>query len=151
MKKKYLKNTNLLKKAKMETEKLNLMKEFRQQLVNFLDEIIDQFPYEGDFVLIRMFIKDQIPVADILGRFIRDLLPFKKVVREKDESFFLNNTILYTGGKIGSDKIDHFKNLWLSDKMDDSDRETIWQWMNLFVDIAESYHKKFGYIKGWEK
>ena len=135
----------------MESEKLNLMKEFRQQLVNFLDEIIEQFPYEGDFVLIRMFIKDQIPVTDILGRFIRDLLPLKDVVKKRDESFFLNNTILYTGGKIGTDKIDHFKNLWLSDKMDSSDRDIIWQWMNLFVDIADSYYKKFGYIPGWQK
>ena len=42
------------------------------ELPKFLDEIIEQFPYEGDFVLIRMFIKDQIPVADILGRFIRE-------------------------------------------------------------------------------
>ena len=65
-----------------ESNKLILMQKFRDQLVTFLDEIIDQFPTECDFVLIRMFIKDQIPVHDILGRFIRDILPLKEHVEK---------------------------------------------------------------------
>ena len=65
-----------------ESKKLRLLEEFRNQLVNFLDELIEQFPMESDFVLIRMFIKDQVPVTDILGRFIRDLLPLKDVVKK---------------------------------------------------------------------
>ena len=94
---------------KMESEKLIIMQEFRNQLVIFLDEIIELFPLEGDFVLIRMFIKDQVPIYDVLGRFIRDILPLKEFVDKRDESFFLNNTILYTGGNLNDDKIDH---LW---------------------------------------
>ena len=132
-----------------EYNKLKLLNEFRTQLVSFLDELIDQFPMEGDFVLIRMFIKDQIPVTDILGRFNRDLLPLKKEVKDRNEKFFLDNTILYTGGKIQSSKIDHFKNLWLSDKLDKSDRETIWDWMDLFMKIGETYENRFGVTNGW--
>ena len=48
-----IENNNL-----MERDRLYLLNEFRDQLVNFLDEIIEQFPRECDFVLIRMFIKD---------------------------------------------------------------------------------------------
>lgn len=134
-----------------ESNKLKLMKEFRDQLVTFLDEIIEQFPTECDFVLIRMFIKDQIPVHDILGRFIRDILPVKEYVEKKDESFFLNNTLLYTGGNISNDKINHFQQLWQSNKLDDEDRETIWKWMACFIKIADCYYNKYGYIHGWEK
>ena len=108
-----------------ESDKLILMREFREQLVNFLDEIIEQFPMESDFVLIRMFIKDQIPVNDILGRFIKEILPLKEYVKNRDEVFFLDNQILYTGGNINLEKIDHFKTLWKSDLLDKDDRETI--------------------------
>ena len=133
-----------------ESEKLQLMKEFREQLVNFLDEIIEQFPMESDFVLIRMFIKDQIPVHDVLGRFIKDILPLKEHVNKRDESFFLDNQILYTGGNIHSERIDHFKNLWKSNSLDKEDRDIIWKWMDCFIKISNKYYTKYGYIKGWE-
>ena len=134
-----------------ESNKLILMQKFRDQLVTFLDEIIDQFPTECDFVLIRMFIKDQIPVHDILGRFIRDILPLKEHVEKREETFFLNNTLLYTGGNISDEKINHFQELWQSDKLDSDDRETIWTWMECFIKISDCYIKKYGYINGWEK
>lgn len=134
-----------------ESNKLILMQKFRDQLVTFLDEIIEQFPTECDFVLIRMFIKDQIPVHDILGRFIRDILPLKEHVEKREETFFLNNTLLYTGGNISDEKINHFQELWQSDKLDTDDRETIWTWMECFIKISDCYFKKYGYINGWEK
>ena len=134
----------------MEEKKLQIMFEFRNQLVTFLDELIEQFPQEGDFVIIRIFIKDQIPVADVIGRFIRDLLPLREQVKAKNQDFFLQNSILYTGASLANDKINHFKNLWLSTQLDDKDREIIWKWMDLFIAIAYKYHKSFGYVHGWE-
>jgi hypothetical protein len=133
-----------------EEKKLNLIREFRMVLVSFLDELIEQFPHEGDFVIIRIFIKDQVPMADVLGRFIRDLLPFANQVKERNERFFLDNTLLYTGASIADNKVNHFKNLWLSDQLDKSDRETVWQWMDALNKIATQYQKQFGFIKGWE-
>jgi len=134
----------------MEEKKLQIMFEFRNQLVAFLDELIEQFPLEGDFVIIRIFIKDQIPVADVIGRFIRDLLPLKEQVKSKDEQFFLQNSILYTGASLANDKINHFKELWQSKQLDNNDRDIIWKWMELFIAIAQKYHKSFGPVPGWE-
>lgn len=133
----------------MDSDHLHIVREFRDQLVNFLDEIIEQFPRECDFVLIRMFIKDQVPIYDVLGRFIRDILPLKKYIDERDEKFFLNHTILYTGGNINDDKIDHFKTLWKSETLDEENREVIWQWMNCLFTIADKYYKRYGYVNGW--
>lgn len=135
----------------MEEKKLQLMAEFRTQLVTFLDELIEQFPQEGDFVIIRIFIKDQVPVADVIGRFIRDLLPLKDQVKSRNQDFFLQNTILYTGASLANDKINHFKDLWLSNQLDEKDREIIWRWMDLFINIAHKYQKSFGSVPGWEK
>jgi hypothetical protein len=131
--------------------KIYLMQEFRTQLVSFLDELIEQFPKEGDFVLIRIFIKDQLPIPDVLGRYIRDLLPFQHQVKQRDESFFLKNQLLYTGGNMAKSRINHFQNLWASDKLDENDREVIWQWMDVFNNIANKYYEKYGYIHGWER
>ena len=75
----------------------------------------------------------------------------KDVVKKRDQQFFLENTILYTGGNIKTDKVDHFKKLWQSDSLDVSDREVIWDWMDLFMRIAGSYHTSFGPICGWER
>jgi len=129
--------------------RIRYMKEFRDQLVVFLDELIEQFPYEGDFVIIRIFIKDQLPIYDVIGRFIRDLLPLKEQVVKRDANFFIQNSLLYTGASLAEEKVNHFKNLWLSNKLDDNDRDIIWKWMDLFISIAEKYHKKFGTVQGW--
>jgi hypothetical protein len=135
----------------MEEKKLQIMMEFRNQLVTFLDELIEQFPQEGDFVIIRIFIKDQIPVCDVIGRFIRDLLPLREQVKAKNQDFFLQNSILYTGASLANDKVNHFKDLWLSNQLDDNDRDIIWKWMDLFITIAYKYHKSFGFVHGWER
>jgi hypothetical protein len=134
-----------------EEKKINIIREFRARLVEFLDELIEQFPHEGEFVIIRIFIKDQVPMADVLGRFIRDLLPFADQVKARDEKFFLNNTLLYTGAAVAQNKVNHFKELWLSNQLEKDDREAAWKWMDLLNAIAMQYYNNFGYIKGWER
>lgn len=130
-----------------EQQKLRFMHEFRSQLINLLDELIEQFPEETDLVFIRIFMRDQIPVSDVLGRYIRDLLPLKHQIDQKDSSFFIQNSVLYT--QIADSKVNHFKDLWLSDKLDDEDRDIIWQWMAVLTKIADQYYQKFGTISGW--
>jgi hypothetical protein len=131
--------------------KMHLMYEFRNQLINFLDELIEQFPEESDLYIIRIFLKDQVPVYDVLGRYIRDLLPLKNEVNQRNENFFLENDILYMESGVALNKVNHFRQLWLSEKLDDNDREMIWRWMDLLNNIGSQYFKKFGYISGWEK
>lgn len=131
-----------------EIKKLKLIREFRSQLVRFLDELIEQFPKEGDLILIRIFIKDQIPMADVLGRYIRDILPFKKEVDERNEEFFLKHSVLYQN--VTSSKVDHFRELWKSDILEEEDRKIIWEWMDVFNIIALNYQQTFGSISGWE-
>jgi len=134
-----------------ESLKISLMYDFRTQLLNFLDELINQFPEESDFIIIRIFMKDQVPVYDVMGRFIRDLLPLKKQVDDRNERFFLDNTILYVQNGLAENKVNHFQELWKSDKLDDNDRKMIWMWMDLLNNIAGQYYNKFGYVPGWEK
>lgn len=134
-----------------ESLKLKLMYEFRKILISFLDELIEQFSDETDLYIIRIFFSDQVPIYDILGRFIRDLLPLKPIVDNRQQKFFLENDIFYSQKGVSMNKVNHFRELWLSEKLDDSDRETIWKWMDILMKIGNQYYQKFGYVSGWEK
>jgi len=128
----------------------DLQLKFRDMLVEFLDELITSyFPTETELIFMRMIVK-QAPVQDLLGRFIRDLLPLKKFVIEKNDEFFLNNTLLYIDGKFSSEKENHFKELWKSDILDHEDRDLIWDWMKSFIKISEVYEQKYGKVPDWE-
>ena len=48
----------------------SILQQFKDNLVSFLDELIDVFPSESELILLRIFIKDQIPTEDILNKFI---------------------------------------------------------------------------------
>tara|TARA_B100000900_G_scaffold403249_1_gene410107 strand:+ start:606 stop:1115 length:510 start_codon:yes stop_codon:yes gene_type:complete len=143
-----------------EKKRLKLLVYFRTQLIKFLDELIGQFPKRGEFIFLRIFINDQIPVEIVVGRFIVEVLPYKYLVKNKDANILLNSDII-TDALIGnsatdSDRkenlqmADSFKKLWLDDSLTDDDRETIWKWFNLFVQIAEKYYKTYGCLPGWE-
>jgi len=121
------------------TSKIQILTEFKTNLVNFLDELIEQFPEEGDLIVLRIFLNDQVPIADIMKTFVEKLLPLKEVVKKRDERFFLNNNILFE--KLNKDKVNHFRTLWTSPKLDSDDKDVIWAWYDLFISIAERYAK----------
>lgn len=123
--------------------------EFRKQLVAFLDELIQQFPTETDLIVARIFIKDRANVEDLMGRFIRDILPHRERVQQRDSSFFLEHSLLYSDA--ASDKVDHFQALWKSDRLDEQDRDAVWRWMDVFVRMAQRYVTQFGDVPGWAK
>jgi hypothetical protein len=132
---------------------LKLLQTFKNQIIKFLDELIEQFPTDAEFVLIRVFVKDQIPLGDVLGRFIKECLPHHQQIKNKNESFFLESDIIVSalgGSKMGMDVMEKLKSLWRSERLDNDDRDMIWKWMGLFFQIAETYKAKYGYVVGWE-
>ena len=135
--------------------KMYYMKEFRTYLVQFLDELIEHFPQEPNFVIMRIFIKDQVPVASVIGKFIRDILPYREQSQKRDSKFFADHPFLYITQQdmdsIGKEKINYFTKLWNSDALDDNDRNTIWEWMDLFMEFANKYYTQYGYVLGFEK
>ena len=119
--------------------KIQILIDFKNSLVNFLDELIEQFPEEGDLVVARIFLNDQVPIEQIMNVVITKLLPLKDMVKRKDEDFFINNNVLFE--QINKDKVNRFKILWRSDRLDNEDRLVIWRWYELFISLAEKYQK----------
>ena len=58
--------------------------ELRTQLVKFLDELIQQFPKESNFVIIRIYIKDQLTVDNVMNRFLKYMYIHKDKVKNRD-------------------------------------------------------------------
>ena len=116
---------------------VKLLAELRSNIVTFLDELIDQFPSEGDLILARIFLKDQVPITDIMNAFITKALPVREKVKARDESFFLENNVLFE--RLDTGKVSYFKTLWT--KLDDENRQIVWRWFDLFISIVDRYQK----------
>lgn len=116
---------------------IEILTQFKKNLIQFLDELIAQFPEEGDLVIARIFLNDQIPIADVMNTFIRKLLPLESQVAERNENFFLENNLLFD--TIDKNKVNHFKRMWRSDRLDSEDRVVIWKWYDSFIFLSKKY------------
>ena len=118
---------------------IQILTEFKKNLVNFLDELIDQFPEEGDFVIFRIFINDQLPIQEVMNYFITDILPHKITIKARDDKIFTENNILQFGPDKSKSGV--IKRIWRSQKLDAHDREMIWKWFDTFIFFVEKYQK----------
>ena len=122
---------------------IQVLSEFKNGLISFFDELVDQFPQEGDLVIIRIFLKDQILIEDVMIIFnnslYKDENKLKKMIKDRNESFFLEENNIF--GSISKNKVNNFKKLWRSGLLDDQDKLVVWKWIDSFVYLAEKYSK----------
>lgn len=122
------------------SSELELLIQLKTQLVNFLDELIESFPSEPDFVIFRIFVNDRIPIADIMKYITINLCPLQEMVKNRDETFFFNHNILFEKfNEAESSKVNHFKRLWSSGNLDKEDKEVIWRWFQSFIYLGNKY------------
>ena len=122
----------------------DIEKQFKNALISFLDELIGQFPQEGDLVIFRIFLKDRIPISNVLNYCVLKILPLKDMIVDRNEDFFLNHCSLFENIDIDNnkkDKVNNLKRLWRSEYLDDDDKRVIWEWFDSFVYLAEKYQK----------
>lgn len=119
---------------------LHILKEFHCNIITFLDELIEQFPTEADLILVRLFLKDSVPYVDIINTFIKECLPHKQAISERDEKVFLENDLALFSN-FNKSKVNHFRVLWKSSILNEEDRDIIWKWFDTFIYLAEQYQK----------
>lgn len=119
-----------------------LLIEFKTQLIVFFDELISQFPQEGDLIVLRLFLSNQIDIRDVMNIFNHKIntndQELRRMIKDRNESFFLEHNIF---DNLGKDKISHFKKLWLSGHLDPEDKQVIWNWIDAFVYLGDKYMK----------
>lgn len=114
---------------------IQILEKFHKSLVSFFDALIDMFPNEKDFILIRILIKDQIPSTQIMSYFemVATNNDIMTSIERRNERFFLENVLF---SKIS--KSDVFKNLWLT-KLENDDKKMIWDWVDAFMKMTLNY------------
>ena len=64
---------------------IEVLTEFKTQLILFFDELISQFPGEGDLVVIRLFFSNQIPIQNIINIFNHKINTNKELAESMGE------------------------------------------------------------------
>lgn len=113
---------------------------FKKLLLSFCDEIIEQFPNEGDFVILKMFIDLQIPIATLMDEFNlqinRKEQKIRKMISDRNDDFFVNeNPFTF----VSNDRVNRLSALWQDESMHSDDKDVIWQWIDSFVKVCDKY------------
>jgi hypothetical protein len=119
---------------------VQLLQILKSQLLVFFDELIALHPKEKDFLVMRFFIKDQVPIIAVMDYIIQKLVPLESYIVARDERFFLEHQVLFEDlkDKTSTNKVNYFKQLWL-ETTDDENKAVFWNWFECFVNIAKRY------------
>ena len=116
---------------------VDIANKFKNNLVKFIDELIEMFPEETQFVTFRLMVKDQIPIGMIMDHFVNNVLPVKDSIKKRDDRIFTESNVLAMG--LDSDDANLFRRIWISSNLDKDDRAVIWKWLDAFVNMADQY------------
>ena len=139
---------------------IKILTSFKKNLVDFFDELIQQFPRDSELIIIRTFIQHQAIIDLLMKKFTTSInksvsinnkqVQVRTLISTRDESLFINHNLFFFCEKdhddntpesrtINKDNANHFKTLWLSGRLDKDDKEVVWNWLNSFVELADKF------------
>ena len=121
------------------SQKIKLLSNFRQNLIKLFDDLIGEFPAEGDFIALRIFFDQQMPIEDVMEGFIYEMLKpnVREMIKQRNEEFFLEHNSLFKA--LSNSKVDYHKRLWR--QMDTDNKNILWQYMDAFVYFGTKYQE----------
>ena len=116
-----------------------ILNQLRDQVLNLLDDLLTICPNEPDILLVRLFFENQIDPERLMKGFDKWVMPWKVEIKEHNEKFFEKNDHIF--GPLPSDKVAHFKEKLKDGTFDEDDKETIWQYFEVFIKLIDQYNK----------
>ena len=120
--------------------------QFQNSLISFFDEMIDLFPKEPDFVKIRIFLKDQIEIQEVMDTFTYTINrtdqnneTLKKMIKDRNDVYIMDSSVI--AEHFTKEKIIYFKKFWNSPQFINEDKTMVWKWLDSFVCISDKYNK----------
>jgi hypothetical protein len=113
-----------------------VLKKFREQLVALLDELLEIFPNDGTLYAYRFMVSDKIPMTVLMDHFISNVLPFRPLIKARDEAFFKKSGII-----LPDEDEDLFQALWESGFLNDDDKDVVWSYFDVFLGFALRYQE----------
>lgn len=117
--------------------KQSILNDFKKYLVEFVDELIQTVPSEGQLVIVRYIVKDKVPIETIMDMCVDKLIKFKPKIKNRDPSFFLEENDIFEG--IPIDISGKIRTIWESGNLDIEDKDALFRWFEMFVVLAEKY------------
>lgn len=117
-----------------------ILDDFHRNLIDFLDELIEQFSSEPNLILCRLFLKDRVPKQTIIETFINECFPHKDAILKRDDKLFIEQDLdLFRS--FNQSNVNHFRKLWQSNILNEDDRKVMWDWLDSFIFLGEQYQK----------
>ena len=116
---------------------------FKNSLLQFLDELIEQYPTYPSIVIVRIYIKDRINADQAIKKYVMEVLPYYSLIQKKNEIFFTDLTVIYTScfGATNENDIKNLKTIW--ENANEENKKAIWKWIDFFSLLSIKYYKKF--------
>lgn len=121
----------------MSLGKIEILLLYKNNMLEFLDNLIELCPEESELIMFRILLENQIPIEDAISNMAKVMIPLKEVILKKDERFFLDENDIF--GKAKQDKVIKWKQVWVKKNLNKSDRDAIWKWIDLFLKLCEMY------------
>ena len=125
------------------------LKAFNTQIVNFSQDLLRQYPHDGDFIIYSEAIETLVKVNNMqcLTNFLKFVYPHKDMIMKEDDSYFLNYNVASHKGSTSevvklSQKI---KQIW-EENCIDATKKTIWKYFKVLIILAEKSVKDLGVI-----
>ena len=116
-----------------------IVKQLKKQVLNLLDDLLSICPNEPDILLVRLFFENQIDNERLMREFIKWIYPWKDYIINHDERYFWENKHIF--GPLPSDKVVYFRKKLVDGTFDQSDKNVIWQYFEVFISLMEQYNK----------
>ena len=116
---------------------------FKTSLLQFLDELIEQYPTYPSIVIVRIYIKDKITAKTAISTFVQKVLPYNSMIQKKNDVLFTDLDVIYTScfGASNKKDVENLKTIWTGS--DDDNKKAIWRWIEFLTILSMKYYKKF--------
>jgi hypothetical protein len=119
----------------MTTSSIVILGKFKTNLISFLDEMIDSFNLP-ELIIFRVGITTA-PIDQIMGEFIRNVLPYKQYAKDRDIAFYTH--IVKGCDPRLKDSIASVQRILTSGSVDDDTKNVIWSWFDQFIKLSQAY------------
>jgi hypothetical protein len=116
-----------------------ILLQLKSQVLNLIDDLLSFCPNEPDILLVRLFFENQVDEQTLMNGFVKWVYPWKPQIQQKNESFFEDNDHIF--GPLPTNKVEYFKVKLKDGTFDESDKEIIWQYFQVFISLIDQYMK----------
>lgn len=122
----------------MSSVEIVVLQRFKVGIVQFLDELINWMPDDEELIATRILVNDQIPIEELMLKFIQHIYPLEKQIAERDDNFFLNDPKVF-GRVKDQQRVMSLKKLWTHSEFTKEDKDKAWKWMDFFIKCIKLY------------